>query len=101
MLLVSDNEGIPLVLVEAAHAGLPIVTTAAGSVGDIAINGKNAIVTSFAPKDLAEAILKLANSAALRESMGMEGKLITAEHFSIEQMVDKHRDLYKRILNRK
>jgi glycosyltransferase involved in cell wall biosynthesis len=99
VLLVSDNEGVPLVLIEAAQAGLPIVTTAAGSVGDIAINGKNAIVTSFAPKDLAEAILKLAESATLCESMGNAGKLISAEQFSIKQMVDKHRDLYRKVLS--
>ena len=99
VLLVSDNEGVPLVLIEAAQIGLPIVTTAAGSVRDIAINGKNAIVTSFAPKDLADAILKLAESATLCESMGNAGKLISAEQFSVKQMEDKHRDLYRKVLS--
>ena len=100
LLLVSDNEGIPLVLVEAAQVGLPIVTTPAGSVEDIAIHEKNALVTSFDPKDLAMAVLTLADSPLLRESMSAAGKLIASDLFSIQQMVDKHQDLYRRVLNR-
>ncbi len=100
LLLVSDNEGIPLVLVEAAQVGLPIVTTPAGSVEDIAIHEKNAIVTSFDSKDLAIAILALADSPLLRESMSAAGRLIASDFFSIQQMVDKHQELYRRVLNR-
>jgi len=99
-LLTSDNEAVALTLIEAAQAGLPIVTTAAGSVRDIAIDGENAIVTPFDANHLAEGILKLAGDSDLRESMGLAGKMRAAQNFSIEQMVHAHQDLYRKALSR-
>ena len=98
-LLTSDNEAVALTLIEAAQAGLPIVTTAAGSVRDIAIDGENAIVTPFDASHLAEGILKLAGDSDLRESMGSAGKMRAAQIFSIEQMVHAHQDLYRKALS--
>jgi glycosyltransferase involved in cell wall biosynthesis len=45
-ILCSDNEGIPLTLIQASQAGLPIISTNVGSVSDIVINGETGILTS-------------------------------------------------------
>ena len=97
-LLVSDNEAVALTLIEAAQLGLPIVTTSAGSVRDIAINGVNAIVTDFDVVEISDAIVRLAHEPSLRASMGVAGSTLALQEFSISNMVNKHVILYQELL---
>lgn len=99
-LLTSDNEAVALTLIEATQAAIPVVTTSAGSVRDVAIDGENGFVTGFSSEALANAILKLADSPALRKEFGEAGKSRSDALFSIERMVTDHEDLYKEILRK-
>jgi glycosyltransferase involved in cell wall biosynthesis len=99
LILTSDNEAVALTLIEAAQAGLPVVTTAAGSVRDIAIDGQTGFVTDFDFRNLADSILKLAHSSELREQFGQSGLALANEKFSIKRMVEDHQDFYKDILS--
>jgi len=99
-LLTSDNEAVALTLIEATQAGIPVVTTSAGSVGDVAIDGENGFVTGFSAQQLAEAILKLANNPSLRQSFGSSGKTRSEALFSIQRMVTDHENLYKELLRK-
>ena len=99
-LLTSDNEAVALTLIEATQAGIPIVTTAAGSVRDVAIDGENGFVTDFDSQALADAILKLADNPALRKEFGEAGKSRSDALFSIERMVLDHEQLYKELLRK-
>ncbi len=76
--LVSGYEPFGVAIREAAAAGLPIICTrTAGAAGDVAIDGRNAIVVD--PEnvdDIARALGRLAASAELRERMGAESRAI-------------------------
>ena len=98
LILTSDNEAVALTLIEASQLGIPIVTTPAGSVQDIAKNGVNGYVTDFDPQSLANAVEKLAKNESLRGSMGAAGESIATQKFSIESMVKAHENLYLDIL---
>ena len=99
-LLTSDNEAVALTLIEATQAAIPVVTTSAGSVRDFARDGENGFVTGFSSEALANAILKLADSPALRKEFGEAGKSRSDALFSIERMVTDHEDLYKELLRK-
>ncbi|CAM8644988.1 RfaG Glycosyltransferase [Candidatus Planktophila dulcis] len=99
-LLTSDNEAVALTLIEATQAGIPLVTTSAGSVRDVAINGENGFVIGFNSQELANAVLKLAENPALREEFGSSGKKRSDALFSIERMVTDHENLYKELLRK-
>lgn len=99
-LLTSDNEAVALTLIEATQAGIPIVTTPAGSVRDVAIDGENGFVTGFNSQELANAVLKLAGAPQLREEFGRSGKNRSSSLFSIERMVTDHENLYKELLRK-
>jgi glycosyltransferase involved in cell wall biosynthesis len=94
-ILTSDNEGIPLTLIQAAQAGLPIVATHVGSISDIVINESTGYLTSSNASDLADAIEKLARDPQLRKMMGDAGKARAAQYFSLERMLKDHTDLYR------
>jgi len=94
-ILTSDNEGIPLTLIQAAQASLPIVATNVGSISDIVINESTGYLTPINPADMADAIEKLVRDPQLRQMMGEAGKARAAHYFSLERMLKDHSDLYR------
>jgi len=94
-ILTSDNEGIPLTLIQAAQAGLPIVATNVGSISDIVINESNGYLTGANAVEMADAIEKLVRDAQLRKLLGEAGKARADQYFSLERMLKDHSDLYR------
>ena len=65
---VSDNEGIPVSIMEAMSAGIPVVATDVGGTSEI-VNEKNGylIDVDFDPKKVAEIIDKYLNSSLVAQ----------------------------------
>ena len=76
------GEGCPVSLLEAMAAGLPLVTTTAGGIGDFFVHGRNGIVLDKVSADKVEAALRelLANHAE-RTAMGEYNKKIAWERY--------------------
>jgi glycosyltransferase involved in cell wall biosynthesis len=94
-ILTSDNEGIPLTLIQAAQASLPIVATGVGSIGDIVVHEVNGYLVDSEPAALADALQKLSIDPVLREIMGKAGRERTSRYFSLEKMCADHTELYQ------
>ena len=94
-ILTSDNEGIPLTLIQAAQASLPIVATSVGSISDIVINESTGYLTPTNPAVMADAIEKLVRDPQLRQMMGEAGKARAGQFFSLDRMLKDHSDLYR------
>ena len=94
-ILTSDNEGIPLTLIQAAQAALPIVATSVGSISDIVIDQSTGYLTEKSPSAMADAIEKLVRDPELRKMMGSAGKARANQYFSLERMITDHGNLYK------
>lgn len=95
-LMSSVMEGLPMVLLEAAASGLPIVTTDVGGNREIVLEGKNGfLVPSSNPQALAEAIDKLMKTAlSEREIMGRRGHKHIQSTYSLDTIVDAWEQLY-------
>ena len=94
-ILTSDNEGIPLTLIQAAFAGLPIVSTNVGSVSDIVVDQSTGYLTELNASAMADALEKLIRDEKLRELMGASGKARALELFSLKKALQDHSDLYR------
>jgi glycosyltransferase involved in cell wall biosynthesis len=92
--LCSDNEGIPLTLIQASQAGLPIVSTDVGSVSDIVISGTTGLLTEVSSKGLIEGVSTLLDDPALCERFGKAGQERAQEFFSSRAMIEHHQRLY-------
>jgi glycosyltransferase involved in cell wall biosynthesis len=99
-ILTSDNEGIPLTLIQAAQAGLPILAPEVGSISDIVENDKTGFLTSPQPGAMASALSALATDADLRNRLGAAGKVRAHEYFSLERMLRDHTEIYNRSHNK-
>jgi glycosyltransferase involved in cell wall biosynthesis len=97
-ILCSDNEGIPLTLIQASQAGLPIVSTDVGSVSDIVIHGVTGYLTEVTSEGLIQGISTLLENPELRHAFGKAGKDRASEFFSSRTMVEHHQRLYSQSL---
>ena len=99
----SDNEGMPIALIEAQLAGLPVIATNVGSNAEVIMDGQSGIVCARVTaqtdtSELAAATLKLVTAADLRSKMGQAGAVRARSHFSIAQMISAHTAAYDRVL---
>ena len=97
-ILCSDNEGIPLTLIQASQAGLPVVSTKVGSVGDIVVNGETGILTEVNSISLIRAIDELISDPEKAARFGQAGKKRAADLFSLNGMIRAHEDIYSQII---
>jgi len=90
----SNVEGLSLAVLEAMACGLPIISTNAGGVVDIVVNGKNGLITPVGDtKALSEAMCELIRNEDLRKKMGEESRRIAVEQ-DINKCVEKYQKLY-------
>jgi len=100
-LLCSDNEGIPLTLIQASQAGLPIVSTNVGSVGDVVIDAETGILTEVNSNGLIHAIDDLLSNPEKMARFGQAGKERAEALFSLQGMINAHEDLYSQVIEKK
>lgn len=96
--LCSDNEGIPLTLIQASQAGLPIVSTRVGSVSDIVVDGVTGLLTEVSGKGLIEGVSNLLLNPEFGVLLGESGRKRAKELFSSHAMVEQHQRLYSHAL---
>jgi glycosyltransferase involved in cell wall biosynthesis len=97
ILLTSENEGMPIALIEAQLASKPVVATNVGGVAEVVLNNKTGFVTKKNTQELAKALEKLMNSKALRTAQGKAAKAHATKAFSVEKMIKAHVSLYKKL----
>ena len=93
------REGVPLSLIEACAMGRPIVTTKSYGCKDTVDDGVNGFLVPV--KDsaaLAEKLRILINDKAMRQRMGLAGRAKAEREFSLDDVVRKHIEIYKKIL---
>jgi len=92
-------EGMPLAVIEAMAASLPIVGTDVAGTRD-AIQGNKAglLVPADDVVALADTVERLATNADLRHRLGQTGRQFAAEHFTIDATVAAHEALYDQIV---
>ncbi|MFL5244370.1 MAG: glycosyltransferase [Gemmataceae bacterium] len=95
-LLTSISEGIPLTVIEAMAAGLPVVGTRVGGMEEVIEEGATGLLAAAGDdKGLANHILHLIGDPALRTRMGEKGRERAFSLFSQEQMLAGYMRLYQ------
>lgn len=96
IVLPSYREGLPKVLIEAAACGKATVTTDVPGCRDaIGPDITGLLCQVKDAQSLAEQIEKLILDTKLRNSMGKAGRLLAEQEFDIQQVVQKHFEIYE------
>lgn len=94
-------EGIPLTLLEAMAAGLPVISTRVGRAGEIIEPGHNGLLVP--PADsvaLAAAILEAYRHPEARRTWAQRGCRTVAEKYSERRMLGEFADIYRELARR-
>ena len=94
--LASASEGLPMAVLEAMAAGLPVVGSRISGIVDIVSHGENGLL--FDPGnsgELARCLSTLMASQALRSKLGQEARRTVHERFSLDAVADRYLTLYR------
>ncbi len=98
-ILCSHEEGFSNTILENMAAGLPMVVTDVGGNREAVIDGSTGfVVATHSPQAIGEAIVKLAQSPALRQQMGMAGRDRVMNAFALSKCVKEYGQLYHGLL---
>ncbi|HEY3381058.1 MAG TPA: glycosyltransferase family 4 protein [Vicinamibacterales bacterium] len=93
--LSSRNEGTPVALIEAMAAGRPTIATEVGGVPDVVKHGETGLlVPAGDPARLADAMVRMAESAEYRRRLGEAGRRAAATYQS-EHLIRRLTALYR------
>jgi glycosyltransferase involved in cell wall biosynthesis len=97
LVLTSQHEGFPNVLLEAMAAHLPVVTTAAGDAASLVRDGRTGFVVPFDDEELLCARLTdLAVSPATRHALGCAGRRVIEEEYRSDTLAGRALRIYQR-----
>lgn len=94
--LPSLNEGLPMVLLEAMAAGVPVIASSMGAVPQVVQHEKNGLLVPPGDTDqLVQALRRLAADAVLRAELSRCAMATVRNRFSSEVMAHRYLEIYR------
>ena len=99
LLMTSDFEGTPMVLLEAMSSGLPVVASAVDGIAEVCIHNRDALLV--APGDVggfAKALERVMKDDRLREDLGRNARATLLERYEIRRLTAQIEGIYEEVL---
>jgi len=90
----SENEGMPVSLIEAQLSGIPVVALDAGSLSEVVLHNESGFVITAFDDEYFDALGKLIDEPNLRIKFGAAAQSRARKIFSSEILVSKHLELF-------
>lgn len=100
MVLPSSREGLPIVLLEAMAAALPVVVTSVGGIPEVVAEEETGLFVTQEPSSIAAALRTLLENPARSRSMGKKGRQLIEERFDIRTVARRYESLYRTLLSK-
>jgi glycosyltransferase involved in cell wall biosynthesis len=90
------NEGVPQAILQAFACALPVVTTAAGAIGEVAHDGDTALVVGMEDAaDLTRGIRRLLDDSVLAQGLAQRAHTLAQARFSLDAMLDRMEGVFQ------
>jgi spore coat protein SA len=96
------EEGLGLVFLEAAAAGLPVIATRQGGIPEVVRDGETGLLMEQKDdaKELAEKIISLLKHQGQQKKLGQQGREWVRKHFPWEEIAQTLEDVYDEVSRR-
>ena len=94
--LATDWEGLPISLLEAMAAGVPIVASRVGGIVEHLGDAVHLVEPGSAPA-LAAGLTDLIGDPHLRSDLAARGRALVTDRFGVDRMVDRYRAIYREL----
>jgi glycosyltransferase involved in cell wall biosynthesis len=100
LLMTSDTEGVPGVVLEAGAASLPVVATRVGGVAECLADGVAGLLAEADDETaLAKHCVRLLRDEFGRRKMGIEGRCRVARDYTVETVAREFLAFYRTVLD--
>jgi glycosyltransferase involved in cell wall biosynthesis len=100
--LPSFTEGLPVIVLEAFAARVPVVATAVGGTPEVIEDGRNGyLVPPKSPAALTRRILDVLREESKRAAMGRHGRRCVEERFTFASQAVQYQQLFEGLLHRR
>jgi glycosyltransferase involved in cell wall biosynthesis len=97
-LLITNWEGFPRSILEAMRAGLPVVASAVGGIGESVRDGETGFTVAHADVEgLRRRLKQLLDNPGLRVSMGRAARSLYEREFTLKQTVERTLAIYDEV----
>jgi glycosyltransferase involved in cell wall biosynthesis len=98
-ILASRLEALPISILEAMRAGLPVIASNVGGVSEEVVNGETGLlVAAGSVEELSEALQRLLADKSMRIGMGCAGRRRFEERFRADKMIERTENVYRQVL---
>ena len=98
LLITSKNEGLPLVMLEAANCARPTISTDVGGVSEFISDNESGYLVGNTPDLMADRIIKISKDKKLVDAVGANAHQLLSDKFSVEKMANNYKDLYLQLM---
>jgi glycosyltransferase involved in cell wall biosynthesis len=95
LLFTSENEGFGMVVVEAALAGVLVLSTNSGGITDFIKNKVTGIIVDQSPNDFAKAVLEICAANKEFSEIVTNARTLAISDFSADAYIERHLTLYR------
>ena len=94
LLITSKNEGLPLVMLEAAGSGRATMSRDVGGIGEFITDSKTGYLIQGEAKQMAGKLIEISTNKKDLEVSGIAANQLLKERFSVEKMAKSYLSLY-------
>ena len=99
LVLTSENEGLPVVILEAMAAGRAVIAANVGGVSEIVVDGETGWLFPAGDSDkFCKLVMAVASDATLARGAGERGRQVVTSQWSNAIMVDSYIEIYRRAI---
>jgi len=96
--LPSYYEGLPTNLLEAMACGVPVITTAAGGIPEVVVNGENGLIVPVKnPYAIGMAVLTLLEDEDMRLRLSRAARETVESRYSLRTLASRYLQIYKNL----